>query len=101
MKWLKFGCKFPSKWLSFQSQSTRCPIESICQPVFLSLSNSFESRDFSQGSGYFLSPTVVIVARSHPPDTPEKILRLKLFRPLYANEAVFSRLSDYDLLVDR
>jgi transposase InsO family protein len=22
MKWLKFGCKFPSKWLSFQSQST-------------------------------------------------------------------------------
>ena len=23
MKWLKFGCKFPSKWLSFQSQSTQ------------------------------------------------------------------------------
>ncbi len=23
MKRLKFGCKFPSKWLSFQSQSTR------------------------------------------------------------------------------
>ena len=22
MKRLKFGCKFPSKWLSFQSQST-------------------------------------------------------------------------------
>ncbi len=22
MKWLKFGCKFSSKWLSFQSQST-------------------------------------------------------------------------------
>lgn len=22
MKWLNFGCKFPSKWLSFQSQST-------------------------------------------------------------------------------
>jgi len=25
MKWLKFGCKFPSKWLSFQSQSTCDP----------------------------------------------------------------------------
>ncbi len=23
MKWLKFGCKFPSKWLSFRSQSTK------------------------------------------------------------------------------
>jgi integrase len=27
MKWLKFGCKFPSKWLSFQSQSTGLSLE--------------------------------------------------------------------------
>jgi adenylate cyclase len=29
MKWLKFGCKFPSKWLSFQSQSTNTPSQEL------------------------------------------------------------------------
>ena len=35
MKWLKFGCKFPSKWLSFQSQSTVIGIQDAI--------NSFQS----------------------------------------------------------
>ena len=26
MKWLKFGCKLPSKWLSFQCHSTSGPV---------------------------------------------------------------------------
>ena len=41
MKRLKFGCKFPSKWLSFQSQSTR-GVRQIPKGGFAGLTTRFD-----------------------------------------------------------
>ena len=50
MKWLKFGCKFPSKWLSFQSQSTE---NSLTLPISLFFKKQMAGLDFGVSRDHF------------------------------------------------